>query len=153
MITPKMPVVSAKALTCGLLFAGASFLSGAENKIMPLTEGHSWSLPLPGNATLDLAWIPPGTFTMGSPATEPGRASDEDPSTRVTLTKGFWLGKTHVTIGQWKSVMGVGVRAQLVKAINDDTLYDLDGKKQTLRDLMKWSREADPAAYLGPCIL
>ena len=25
---------------------------------------------------------------------------------RVTLTKGFWMGKTEVTQGQWKSVMG-----------------------------------------------
>ncbi len=60
--------------------------------------------------TLDLVWIPPGTFAMGSPAGETGRHPEEGPPARVTLTKGFWLGQTLVTIGQWKNVMGVGVR-------------------------------------------
>jgi sulfatase modifying factor 1 len=99
--------------------------------------------------TLDLVWIPPGTFTIGSPAGEPGRHPEEGPPTRVTLTKGFWLGQTLVTIGQWKNIMGAGVRGQLGKAIDDDTLYDLGGRKQTLRDFMHWSRDMDPAVYLG----
>ena len=80
---------------------------------------------------------------------EPGRKPDEGPQTRVTLTRGYWLGKTFVTIGQWKNVMGADVRGQLIKAINDDTLYEMGGKQQTLRDLMHWSRDVDPASYLG----
>src|ERR1017187_9241032 len=67
---------------------------------------------------------------MGSPASEPLRKTDESPQTRVTLTKGFWLGKTMVTIGQWKCVTGLGVRGQLSKMLHDDTLHDLGGKKQ-----------------------
>jgi formylglycine-generating enzyme required for sulfatase activity len=149
MDTPTAPFASAVALICGLLLAGPDAARGIETKDAGPAAGHKWTLPLPANASLDLMWVPPGTFTMGSPANEPGRGTDEDPPTRVTLSKGFWLGKTHVTIGQWKRVIGVGVRTQLVKAINDDTLYDLGGHKQTLRDLMKWSRDADPASYLG----
>ena len=45
---------------------------------------------------MELIEIPAGTFTMGG---------DGDQVT-VTLTKPFSLGKTEVTQGQWKSVMG-----------------------------------------------
>ena len=86
---------------------------------------------------------------MGSPATEPGRKTDEGPQTQVTLTKGFWLGQTFVTIGQWEKVMGLGVRQQLIKHIGDDTRYEIAGKKQTLRELMGWSRNATPTTYLA----
>jgi formylglycine-generating enzyme required for sulfatase activity len=49
--------------------------------------------------------IPPGTFMMGSPSNEPGRDGDERHH-RVTLTKGFYLGTTEVTQGQWIRIMG-----------------------------------------------
>lgn len=86
---------------------------------------------------------------MGSPAEERNRKADEGPQTQVTLTKGFWLGTTMVTIGQWKAFTGRGVREQLVSEINDETQYDLGNKKQLLRTFMNWSKDADPATYLG----
>ncbi len=49
--------------------------------------------------------IPTGTFMMGSPSNEPKRKSDEKQH-RVTLTKGFYMGTTEVTQGQWKAIMG-----------------------------------------------
>jgi formylglycine-generating enzyme required for sulfatase activity len=113
------------------------------------TIGQTWNLSLSNNAILDMVWIPPGTFAMGSPVSEPLRKADEGPQTQVTLTKGFWLSKTLVTIGQWKSVMGLDVRGQLSKMLHDDALYDLGGKKQTVRDFMRFSREADPGQYLA----
>ena len=55
---------------------------------------------------LTMAWCPPGRFTMGSPAGEKDRYDDREDQVSVTLTKGYWLGRTEVTQGQWKSVMG-----------------------------------------------
>lgn len=49
--------------------------------------------------------IPAGTFTMGSPADEPGRDSDEGPQHRVRISK-FAMGQFEVTRGQWKALMG-----------------------------------------------
>lgn len=49
--------------------------------------------------------VPPGSFVMGSPETEPGRDSDETQH-RVTLTRAFYLQTTEVTQGQWRAVMG-----------------------------------------------
>jgi sulfatase modifying factor 1 len=53
----------------------------------------------------NLAWIPCGTFTMGSPTTEPARYSDEVQH-RVTISQGFWMGKYEVTQGEYLAVMG-----------------------------------------------
>jgi formylglycine-generating enzyme required for sulfatase activity len=50
-------------------------------------------------------WIPPGTFTMGSPDTEKHRDSDEGPQTTVTLTKGFWMGKYEVARGEYVALI------------------------------------------------
>ncbi|MBE6425771.1 MAG: formylglycine-generating enzyme family protein, partial [Planctomycetaceae bacterium] len=50
-------------------------------------------------------WCPAGTFTMGSPSSEPDRYSDETQHS-VTLTRGFWMLETEVTQAMWKSVMG-----------------------------------------------
>jgi formylglycine-generating enzyme required for sulfatase activity len=55
---------------------------------------------------MKFAFIPPGTFMMGSPAGEMGRVSDESPQHQVTLTRGFYLMTTEVTQGQWQAVMG-----------------------------------------------
>ena len=52
-----------------------------------------------------MAWIAPGTFVMGSPETERGRVGWEGPQTRVTLTRGFWMGKYEVTVGEYLAVM------------------------------------------------
>ncbi|HTB61996.1 MAG TPA: formylglycine-generating enzyme family protein [Opitutales bacterium] len=140
----------AGALAGVLLFSSACGVLGA-GKVAGPQLGQPWSLPLAANVSADLVWIPPGTFVMGSPANEAGRSrnGDEGPQTQVTLTKGFWLEKTFVTIGQWKSVTGRGVREQLLKGINDETLYTLNGKQQLLRDFMVWAKDADPSKYLG----
>ena len=43
----------------------------------------------------------PGSFTMGSPPSEPGRAVDEGPEHLVTLAKPFAVGVFAVTFDQW----------------------------------------------------
>ena len=53
-----------------------------------------------------MAWISPGTFTMGSPEDEANRRVEEGPQTVVTLTRGFWMGKHTVTQGAYESVIG-----------------------------------------------
>ena len=52
-----------------------------------------------------LRWIEPGSFWMGSPASEKERFDDEQRH-RVTLTRGFWLADTACTQALWQAVMG-----------------------------------------------
>jgi molecular chaperone DnaK (HSP70) len=51
---------------------------------------------------LKYVWVPPGTFMMGcSPGDNEGD-SDEKPSHKVTISNGFWMGQTAVTVGAYK---------------------------------------------------
>jgi formylglycine-generating enzyme required for sulfatase activity len=58
-------------------------------------------MPMPRN----MVRIPAGTFTMGSPANEAGRDSDEV-QRQVRISKDFLMGKYEVTQAEWKAVMG-----------------------------------------------
>ena len=84
--------------------------------------------------SLVLLPITPGTFQMGSSEGE----SDEKPVTRVTLTHGFWLGKTEVTQAQWQAIMGnnpsnfVGVDRPVEKVLWSEAMEF--GRKLTGRE-------------------
>lgn len=73
------------------------FLSVTANK-----AGQEWTAEWPG---IVFCWCPPGRFTMGSPRGEAGHREEEEPM-KVLLSRGFWLGKTEVTRGQWLAVIG-----------------------------------------------
>ncbi|MDA0746794.1 MAG: SUMF1/EgtB/PvdO family nonheme iron enzyme, partial [bacterium] len=60
---------------------------------------------LAGGDSVEMVWIEPGTFTMGSPVSEPGRKEDEGPQHQVRISQGFYMGKYEVTQAQWKAVM------------------------------------------------
>lgn len=110
--------------------------------------GKAWQLSLNEKAILPMSWIPAGTFIMGSPETEAGRKPDESPQTTVTLTKGYWIGNTEVTIGEWKSVTGMNVRDKVNKLLNDTTMYDFMGKRMLIRDFMHFDKN-DPDKVLA----
>jgi formylglycine-generating enzyme required for sulfatase activity len=54
----------------------------------------------------NLVFIPPNTFTMGSPANELGRSADEGPQMTVTLTRGFYMARYLVTQRDYLAVTG-----------------------------------------------
>ena len=78
------------------------------NLRQPIPGGH-WSYTTPVGAPMqtipNMAWIPCGTFVMGSPTSEAERNSDETQHT-VTLTQGFYMGKYVVTQAEYLAVMG-----------------------------------------------
>src|SRR5262249_30096443 len=55
---------------------------------------------------LNMVFIPPNTFTQGSPTNEPGHSADEGPQTIVTISHGFWMGRHEVTQGEYLAVVG-----------------------------------------------
>lgn len=75
-----------------------------------VTPERSYRVILPPTPTgpdpAVMAWIPPGTFIMGSPDNEPARSTTEGPRTIVTISQGFWMDRYEVTQAQYLSVVG-----------------------------------------------
>ncbi|MDR3677525.1 MAG: SUMF1/EgtB/PvdO family nonheme iron enzyme [Acidobacteriota bacterium] len=51
---------------------------------------------------LNYVWIAPGTFIMGCSPGDDKCHEEEKPSHKVTITKGFWMGQSLVTVGAYK---------------------------------------------------
>ena len=93
--------------TTGVYTLNYSVSDGASNeanasRTVYVRKAHS--VDLNASVKLDMLWVEPGTFTMGSPTTEAGRGTDEAEH-NVTLTQGFYLGKYEVTQAQYEAVM------------------------------------------------
>jgi formylglycine-generating enzyme required for sulfatase activity len=87
-------------------------VAGAGELPRPATSS---ARPLPGDVLvvdlgegmeLRLAYIPSGTFLMGSPEDEEGRRDDEGPRHVVSISRGFYLAVWPITQAQWRAVMG-----------------------------------------------
>jgi formylglycine-generating enzyme required for sulfatase activity len=86
-------------LLLGLFALGLIFsLLSRQGKLSVAGGGRSFKVPA---LDAEMIRIEPGTFNMGS-----GEVGNAQPTTQVTITKGFWLGKTEVTQAQWQTVMG-----------------------------------------------
>ena len=72
-------------------------------ELMP-KEGEPIVVQFDKEVALEMVWIKPGTFKMGSSKRERGREKIEIQH-EVTLTKGYWIGIYEVTQAQYKSVM------------------------------------------------
>ena len=55
---------------------------------------------------LKYVWIPPGTFMMGCSPGDHECSDDETLAHQVTITGGFWIGQTPVTVGAYKRFVG-----------------------------------------------
>ena len=133
---------AAAALLVMIIFrpswAMAYFIEGFDPVPVPSPPGISGpASPAPGSSGsgetitvpsigYKMVYIEPGTFMMGSPSDEPGRHSDETRH-RVTLTKGFYMGATEVTVGQWRRfVRDMGYKTEAEKG--DGAYFWSDGK-------------------------
>ncbi|UKO96611.1 bifunctional serine/threonine-protein kinase/formylglycine-generating enzyme family protein [Nostoc sp. UHCC 0870] len=85
-------------------FAGAGL--GLAIVVPRLWQSNSQFVEDLGNGvSLEMVQIPGGTFTMGSPAGEAERSSDESPQHEVTVP-GFFMGKYEITQEQYQAIMG-----------------------------------------------
>jgi formylglycine-generating enzyme required for sulfatase activity len=62
---------------------------------------HLVSQTVVSRTDIELVWIPPGNFIMGTE-----KIPNERPAHRVTFREGFYMGKYEVTQAQWQAVMG-----------------------------------------------
>jgi formylglycine-generating enzyme required for sulfatase activity len=94
----------------------------------------------------EMVVVPAGSFTMGSPAGEPGALALEGPQHAVTISKAFAVGKFHVTVDQFAAFVG-------------ETQYDagstcrtFEGGKFDDRDGRSWRNPGFPQAGAHPVV-
>ncbi len=80
-------------------------LSGEKGVKKLLTDAQEAPKTSINSVGMKFVLIPSGEFTMGSPASEKDRDSDETQH-KVKITKPFYMQTTEVTQAQWKAVMG-----------------------------------------------
>lgn len=93
----KLDLAPGQSLPLGLTLAIESSPSRSQPSI---------TVELAPGVPLDMVWIEPGVFTMGSPLDEQGRNDDEGPQIEVRLTQGFYLSQCEITQLQWTAVTG-----------------------------------------------
>jgi len=105
------PILLALVFLCSthVLSSAQNDLDFAPVGVKKAVRGETQGSPAPTHVipsiNYKMNYIRPGTFMMGSPSSEKGRYKDEKQH-QVTLTKGFYIGVTEVTQGQWKRIMG-----------------------------------------------
>lgn len=101
-----------------------TYLSGSE-LFDPNDAPSNLTVKLTDSVALDLVFVQPGTFIMGSPESEEGRvarpAMDFEIQHEVTISKGFYLAKYETTQAQYEAVTGVnpsGAKGSLLPVDN-----------------------------------
>lgn len=96
-------------LTAGSLLVTAFCLVAGPKPRPQATEIPSQASALKTKATkgnpkdgLNYVWIPAGTFQMGCSPGDDECNDEEKPPHQVTISKGFWMGQTEVTVGAYK---------------------------------------------------
>ncbi len=99
-------------LAAVLLLAGGIWAGVTDTPVAPDAQNEApdvTSVPQVGQDTriealaLDLVWVAPGAFRMGTPG---GEYADELPARTVQISRGSWMGRTEVTQAQWRALMG-----------------------------------------------
>lgn len=80
------------------------FTMPSEDVVLSIPFAPSPVLTVNPSIDLEMIWVEPGTFMMGSPTTEADRETNEYQH-EVTLTQGFYLGKYAFTQAQYEAVM------------------------------------------------
>jgi formylglycine-generating enzyme required for sulfatase activity len=72
----------------------------------------------------EMVVMPIGEFTMGSPAREPGRRDNEGPPHSVNIARAFALGRTEVTVAQFRRFVRRTDFSTDAERLGSSTFYD-----------------------------
>lgn len=90
------PLLLSQAIEEALNYKAEAFVES------PTPANPTAGMLMRNNIGMELVYLPPGNFTMGSSDGE----ANEKPVRQVTISQPFYLGKYEVTQKQWQSAMG-----------------------------------------------
>jgi formylglycine-generating enzyme required for sulfatase activity len=101
------------AIIVWLTIAAAPPASAASSEVAPLSLMQEKALKPKGTfkectSCPEMVVVPAGSFTMASPASEPGHSADEGPQHTVTIARPFAVGRFEVTFDEWDACAADG---------------------------------------------
>lgn len=95
-----------------------------------------------------------GSYMMGSSAFEDGRQDNEGPQHRVSFRRGFAIGKTEVTVEQFREFIDESSYKTDAEKFGYSTVYDHFSGRLTRRDGVTWEQdyEGDKASEDHPVV-
>ncbi len=105
--------MSRAGLTAALVLSLLSLLSTASGQVLrerkkppapqnPAEKKQPVQVEVNPRDGLKYVYLPPGAFMMGCSPGDDECGGDEKPAHQVTITKGFWMGQSEVTVGAYK---------------------------------------------------
>ncbi|MFZ2641430.1 MAG: SUMF1/EgtB/PvdO family nonheme iron enzyme, partial [Verrucomicrobiia bacterium] len=128
-------------------------LAPVETRASALTAnpkaGEVFTLDVGKGALMDLMGIPPGEFMLGSTKEEQewavadgGKAEyikrEGETPRKAAIKQGFWMGRTEVTVGQWKQFVAVTGHASEAEKKGNACCYDRAAKTFTDMEGKSW---------------
>lgn len=134
--------------------SGGSTASRYPYRYVPSAPSGGWSDKYK-TTKMVLKLVPAGTFSMGSPSGELGRAPSSEYQHSVTLTHPFYVGVFEVTQAQYKAVTGSNPSSH---QISGTTIYDKNPVENVSYDMIRgdddgsyWPEDdsVDSTSFLG----
>ena len=85
-----------------------------------------------------LVVIPTGAFLMGSPDSEPGHRSSEEPQREVRIGAGFALGRDDVTVAEFRAFAGDADYQTDAEKLGSSSVYDEESGRMIERRGASW---------------
>jgi formylglycine-generating enzyme required for sulfatase activity len=109
------------------------------------------------SAKLPMVLVPQGEFLMGSPPTDPDARSGERPRHLVRISRAFYLGRTEVTVGQFRAFVDATHYQTTAETTGGGSIYDMKLGKVEQKPELNWRnpgggkppREDDPVVQVS----
>ncbi len=142
----------------GLKKAGPSmrFEEKAKEEVVKVGEGKEAGEVYVNGLGMAFRWCPAGEFEMGSGKAEQEMAKkwgwfvgDNEVRHRVKLTRGYWMQEMEVSQGDWKRLMGSGLRAEVEAMMWSERKVQIGVKVMKWRDYYEAMAGEDVGKYIG----
>lgn len=94
-----------------------------------------------GQSTPETVVIHTGSFMMGSSESEVGRNDNEGPRHRVTFRRGFAIGKTEVTVGEFRQFVNATRYRTDAERHGESLIYNHSSGRLAKRDDVTWKTD------------
>jgi formylglycine-generating enzyme required for sulfatase activity len=98
---------------------------------------------------LKYVWIPPGSFQMGCSLGDIECRDAEKPPHQVTITNGFWLAQTEVTVGAYKRFAAATGKGMPRDPILDRLFHPDWSNEQMPMVMVSWDDAQEYCSWAG----